>query len=201
MRATLLAAALALAGTVHATPVGSGSYRDGLPSSNPADAGWAGPSQVNGWTPKGEPVYGPAVPRFKTGVPAASNRWWSGLGWTYWGTQSSGLQSVPNFPLPLAFMATPAGVGVWQADQPSLLRANGGGTDWMAGAPIDGMEFLNNGYPNSQQFSFYDQDLVAGLEGLASGDPLVAGHSDWAVTAEWSSGANVLQVTSASGSP
>lgn len=200
-RAALLAAGLALASAAHATPVGSGSYRDGLPANNPADAGWARPSQVNSWAADGSPVYGAAVPRFKSGVPAASNRWWSGLGWTYWGTQSSGLNSVPSFPLPLAFMATPAGVGVWQSDQPSLLRVNGSSTDWMTGTPIDGMEFLNNGYPNSQQFSFYDQDLVAGLEGLASGDPLVAAHSDWAVTAEWSSGAHALQITSASGSP
>jgi chitodextrinase len=199
----LAALALAVAGSAPALAAqyGSGSVRDALPANNPADAGWAVPSQITSYGPGGVPNYAPATPRFKPGVPAISNKWWSGLGWTYWGMQSSGLNSVPNYALPLAFMAVPGGAGVWQADQPSILRINGGATDWMAGTPIDGMEFLNNGYPNAQHFNFYDQDLIAGLEGLVSGDPLVASYSDWAVTAEWSGGAGTLQVTSASGSP
>ncbi|HUG21482.1 glycosyl hydrolase [Piscinibacter sp.] len=201
----LAAMAITFAGVVaplaEAAQVGAGSYRDGLPAGNPADPGWKGPSQVVSWGPGGVPNYGPAVPRFKPGVPAVSNKWWSGLAWTYWGTQSSGLNSVPNFPLPVAFMARPDGAGIWQADNPSVFRNNGGNLEWMAGTPIDGMELLHNHYPNSQYFHFYDQDLVAGLEGLASGDPLIAGYSDWAVTAEWSGGAGALQVTSASGSP
>lgn len=199
--ASAMALAALFAGLVQAAQFGSGSHRDGLPSGNPADSGWAVPSQITSWGPGGVPGYSPATPKFKTGVPAVSSKWWSGLGWHYWGTQSSGLNSVPNYPLPMAFMAVPGGVGVWQPDQPSIQRINGAGTDWMAGTPIDGMEFVNNGYPNAQHFNFYDQDLIAGLEGLASGDPLVAGHSDWAVTAEWSGVGNTLQVTSASGSP
>lgn len=205
LAARVLLAALAVAGLTawpaQAEQFGNGSHRDGLPASNPADGGWAAPSQINGWGDGGVPKYVTAIPKFKSGVPAVSNKWWSGLGWNYWGIQSSGLNSVPNYPLPLSFMAVPGGAGLWQPDQPSILRVNGGGTDWMAGTPIDGMEFVNNGYPNSQHFGFYDQDLVAGLEGLASGDPLVAGYSDWSVTAEWTGGGHTLQVTSASGSP
>ena len=202
-RPLLVAIAIAGLGSLpaHAAQFGSGSHRDGLPASNPADGGWAIPSQIISYGPGGVPNYAPATPKFKAGVPAVSNKWWSGLAWNYWGMQASGLNSVPNYPLPLSFMAVPGGAGMWQPDQPSILRVNGGGTDWMAGTPIDGMEFVNNGYPNSQQFNFYDQDLVAGLEGLVSGDPLVAGYSDWAVTAEWTGGAGALQVTSASGSP
>lgn len=197
--------AMAMAGLASlpamAAQVGAGSYRDGLPSSNPGDTGWRVPSQITSWGPGGVPVYSNATPKFKAGVPAVSNKWWSGLGWNYWGSQASGLNSVPSFPLPAAFQARPAGAGIWQADNPSVMRQNGSTTDWMTGTPIDGMEFLNNGYPNSQYFHFYDQDLVAGLDGLTSGDPLVAGYSDWAVTAEWSGGSGTLQMTSASGSP
>src|SRR6185295_14363635 len=90
-----LLVALALAGLatlpVHAAQVGAGSYRDGLPAGNPADPGWKGPSQVMSWGPGGVPNYGPAIPKFKAGVPVASNKWWSGLAWNYWGSQSSGL--------------------------------------------------------------------------------------------------------------
>jgi endoglucanase Acf2 len=200
----LLAFALAGLAThlpLQAATVGSGSYRDGLPASNPADGGWRGPSQVMSWGPGGVPNYGPAVPKFKAGVAPVSSKWWSGLGWHYWGTQASGLNSVPSYAHPLAFMATPAGVGLWQADQPSIKRLNAGNPSWVAGTPVDGMEYVNGGYESSQFFHFYDQDLVAGLEGLSSGDPLVAGYSDWAVTAEWSGSAGTLQVTSASGSP
>lgn len=204
MRVRLLAVAGAAAlsqAAVQAAQFGSGSHRDGLPTSNPADSGWAVPSQITSWGPGGVPIYSPATPKFKAGVLPVSNKWWSGLGWNYWGTQSSGLNSVPNYALPLSFMAVPGGAGVWQPDQPSILRVNGGATDWMAGTPIDGMEFIANGYPNSQHFNFYDQDLIAGLEGLVSGDPLIAGYSDWAVTAEWTGGGSTLQMTSASGSP
>ena len=186
---------------LQAAQLGSGSYRDGLPFSSPFDPGWRPPSQVIGWGPGGVPNYGPAQPKFKPGVRAVSNKWWSGLAWHYWGRQSSGLNSVPNYAHPIVFMARPEGVGLWQADAPSVRRMNNGVPDWVNGTPIDGMEFTGGGYEGANALTFYDQDLVAGLEGLTSGDPLVSQYSDWAVSAEWQGTAGTLQVTSASGSP
>lgn len=179
---------------------GSGSYRQGLPESNELDASWRRPSQITAWGPGGVPVHGPALPYFK-GVGATSSQWWSGLAWHYWGTQASGLKSVPNYAWPLAFQAKPDGVGVWTPDAPSVNRNNGGNPDWMAGTPVEGVAFLGGDYSVSKYHHHYDQDLVAGLEGLVSADPYVVGYSDWAVTAEWTGGPSKLEVTSASGSP
>src|SRR5437868_14751490 len=100
--AAIAALSASTALTASAAQYGSGSTRDGLPASNPADSGWAVPSQITSWGAGGVPNYSPATPKFKAGVPAISNKWWSGLGWNYWGSQSSGLNSVPNYPLPPA---------------------------------------------------------------------------------------------------
>lgn len=207
LTAALLAIGAGIAAPAACAPVpgpvvaaGSGSYRQGLPDASETDASWRKPSQITAWGPGGVPVYGPAVPHFK-GVGATSSQWWSGLAWHYWGTQASGLKSVPNYAWPMAFQTKPDGVGIWTPNAPSIARDNGGNFDWMAGTPIDGVDFLGGDYQVSKYQHMYDQDMVAGLEGLASSDPFVTGYSDWGVTAEWSSGTSKLEVTSATGSP
>ncbi len=205
LTAALLAIGAVVPATAAPTPgpvvaAGAGSYRQGLPDANELDATWRKPSQIVAWGPGGVPVYGPAVPYFK-GVGATSSQWWSGLAWHYWGTQASGLKSVPNYAWPMAFQARPEGVGMWTPDAPSIARDNGGKFDWMAGNPIEGVDFLGGDYQVAKYQHMYDQDLIAGLEGMRSADPYVTGYSDWAVSAQWEDGASKLDVTSASGSP
>jgi endoglucanase Acf2 len=104
--------------------------------------------------------------------PPTSNDWWSSLIWQF---EAKEPYSYEMFPHPFALRARGDGLAVGYSDK----------------AQINGRQYM---FP-------YERDLVVGLAGLESPDTRVASYSDWAVTADWRSGANRLRATFGHGLP
>lgn len=104
--------------------------------------------------------------------PPQTNDWWSSL---IWQRDPKNPYSYNMFPHPLAMRAFAGGLGMSYPNEPVLK-----GRDYM--------------FP-------FDQDLLAGLEGLNAPDTRVVSYSDWAVTAEWKAGDSALRATFGHGMP